>query len=131
MSGIRHFAADIVTSTLILGMATLSLCADPVPATAPTGDGASVVDSSLGSLRFRLEASRLRMRWDKSAGVTSEPKPILRPTGKLVLQSAGIARIGVGETIFASVVRQGTAAQAVAFLGEDDDRAPLRRLVCQ
>jgi hypothetical protein len=55
------------------------------------------------------------MRWDKSASVTSEPKPILRPTGKLVLQSAGIARIGVGETIFASVVRQGTAGGPSGF----------------
>src|SRR4051812_38746513 len=119
MSGIRPLAAAAVATTLIMGGAALSLRADPAtaPATAPapsttpalTGEA---VESSLGALRFRVQSSRLAIRWDSAAAVSSDRKPILRPTAKLSVQSAGLVRIGRGDTTFVSVVRQGTAGGA-------------------
>lgn len=113
MSGIRSLAALIVSTTLTTGVATFAVralrAAEPAPvaATRPATDDST--DSSLGSLRFRLQSSRLAMRSDGAASVTSDPKPIRRPTAKLTVQSAGLMRIGRGDSAFVSVVRHGTA----------------------
>lgn len=118
MCGIRHLAATAVATAFIMGAATFSVRAQfarrRVAETAPIQADASP-NVQLGGLRFRLQSSRLAMRWDGAAGVTSEPRPIRRPTAKLTVQSAGQIRIGRGDTTFVSVIRQGAAGGPAGY----------------